>query len=114
MVDKSAFFQRVWEHCAAKPGAVEDHPWGDTVFKVKGKIFAFLSDPASPDVGITLKPDEEELDALLGLPFVRKAAYVGRFGWVSVSIEDEESLELALSLIDDSYDIVSKRTRRKG
>jgi predicted DNA-binding protein (MmcQ/YjbR family) len=113
MVDTNAYFERLWEHCAAKPEAVEDHPWGDTVFKVKGKIFAFLSDPASPDVGVTLKPDGEELDALLGLPFIRKAAYVGRFGWVSVSIENEESLELALSLIDDSYDIVSKRKPSK-
>lgn len=107
----SDFFARLRQHCAAKPGAVEDHPWGDTVFKVKGKIFAFLSPPESRDVGVTVKPFPEELDGLLALPFVHKAAYVGRFGWISVSIAGEEALELALGLIDDSYDIVSKRKR---
>jgi hypothetical protein len=35
-------FRALFEHASAKPDAVLDHPWGDTVFKVRGKIFVFL------------------------------------------------------------------------
>ena len=30
------------------PGSHEDHPWGETVVKVKGKIFVFLGEDGSP------------------------------------------------------------------
>jgi hypothetical protein len=36
------YYRAIWEHCAVKPGAKEEHPWGDTVFKVRGKSFAFM------------------------------------------------------------------------
>lgn len=62
-------FRALWDHCRAKPLAVEDHPWGDMVFKVggtSGKIFAFLGHPEADDVGVTVKPSPEELGELLG------------------------------------------------
>jgi hypothetical protein len=31
------YFRALWNHCSAKPDAVEDHPWGETVFKIGGK-----------------------------------------------------------------------------
>jgi predicted DNA-binding protein (MmcQ/YjbR family) len=100
------FFRALWEHCRAKPLAVEDHPWGDIVFKVggrRGKIFAFLSHPEAEDVGVTVKPTPEELGGLRGLPYVQRAAYIGRYGWVKVSVRDRRSLKLALGLVDETY-----------
>ena len=111
-VTKKRYFKSLFVHCRGKPDAVEDHPWGDTVFKVGGKIFAFLGSPDRP--GVTVKALPEELDFLLGQPFVRRASYVGRFGWVNVTVESKDALGLALGLIDDSYDlIVSKRPKAK-
>jgi predicted DNA-binding protein (MmcQ/YjbR family) len=99
----------LYEYCAAKPDAVEDHPWGDTVFKIRGKLFAI------PSVGsprITLKPRKEDLDGLLQLPFIQRAAYVGRYGWVTVTVEDDDALDLARDLIDASYDQIAGKKRR--
>jgi predicted DNA-binding protein (MmcQ/YjbR family) len=111
------FFHALWEHCRAKPLAVEDHPWSDIVFKFggkRGKIFAFLGDPEADEAGVTVKPSPEELGELLGLPFVRRAAYIGRYGWISVSVRDRGSLKLALGLIDDTYNHVAAAARRRG
>jgi len=34
---------------------------------------------------------------------VAKAAYVGRYGWVTVTVSDEETLEAALEWLRESY-----------
>ena len=98
-------------HCLAKPDAFEDHPWGDTVFKVgaKGKIFCFCS---STSPSVTVKTSVENQAALVQLPNIKIAAYVGRYGWVSVNIDDEQTLELALDLIDESYGRVAKPPKK--
>jgi predicted DNA-binding protein (MmcQ/YjbR family) len=109
------FFRALYEHCSAKPQAVEDHPWGDTVFKIRGKVFAFLGHPEHG--GVTVKASPDELDSLLALSFIRRSAYIGRYGWVSVEVENDDALDLALRLIDQSYDLIVSKTRsasRKG
>jgi predicted DNA-binding protein (MmcQ/YjbR family) len=105
----------MYEHCSAKPYAKEDHPWGETVFKVRGKVFAFLGQ--SDHGAVTVKASPDDLNGLLALPFIRRSAYIGRYGWVSVVVENEDALDLALRLIDQSYDLIaskSKGTPRKG
>ncbi len=105
-------WRAMYDHCASKPDAVEDHPWGETVFKVgstTGKIFAFLGVPERPRV--TVKPVPDELEGLLALSFVEKAPYIGRYGWVSLKVEDEAALDLALELIDTTYAGLKKRKR---
>jgi predicted DNA-binding protein (MmcQ/YjbR family) len=104
-------YRALYEHCRAKPGAWEDHPWGDTVFKLGDKVFAFLASPNHP--GVTVKPPADEREALLELPYVRKASYIGRYGWVHLSVGDDEALRLALELIDDTYDQVAVKAKRK-
>lgn len=100
-------FARLYETAAGKPGSLEDHPWDETVFKVGGKIFFFLGRP--PGKGVTVKASPDDLDGLLQLPYVERAPYIGRYGWVSVTVADDASLELALDLLDESYDqVVSK------
>src|ERR1044072_8136392 len=97
--------ERIKEHCLAKPGAYEDNPWGKTVFKVspKGKIFCF-GGCGEPVVGV--KSTLEKQAALIQHPNIEVSAYVGRHGWVTVRILDEETLELALDLIDESYEMI--------
>jgi hypothetical protein len=37
------------------------------------------------------------------LPYVRTARYVGRYGWVTAEVTDEESLAAALEWLRESY-----------
>jgi predicted DNA-binding protein (MmcQ/YjbR family) len=103
--------QAIWQYCHDKPDAVEEHPWGDTVFKVKGKVFAFLGTPETPGVGVKAPPDE--LEMLLGVPYIERSKYIGRYGWISVSVADDDALRLALELVDDSYEIIKTRRRSR-
>jgi predicted DNA-binding protein (MmcQ/YjbR family) len=105
------YFQALYDTCAAKPMAEEDHPWGETVFKVGGKVFAFLGH--GERAGVTVKAAPDEIDSLLALPYVKRSAYIGRFGWVSVAITDEDTLDLALRLVDRSYDLIVAKLPRK-
>ena len=45
--------------------------------------------------------EEREIGELL--PYVRKARYVGRYGWVTATVTDEETLEAALEWLLESY-----------
>jgi predicted DNA-binding protein (MmcQ/YjbR family) len=110
--DRHRFHRAIYEHCRDKPGAVEDHPWGDTVFKLKGKVYAFLGGPETP--GATVKAPPDELELLLGVPFIKRSKYIGRYGWISVRVEDEDALRLVLDLIDDSYDLIKSRRRARA
>lgn len=106
------YFRRVYEHSAAQPGAWEDHPWEDhTVFKVGTKMFVLLP---TPDRAVfTLKAHPDEVEALLAMPHIERAPYLGRYGWVQLTLENDEQLELALELIDTSYTLVSQKSRRR-
>jgi predicted DNA-binding protein (MmcQ/YjbR family) len=64
------------------PGAAEDFPWGERTIKVRGKIFAFLSEDGEK-LYLTVKLPHSS-DAALGLPFTSPTRYrLGRSGWVS-------------------------------
>lgn len=102
-------FQAVQSHCVSKDGAVEEYPWEDVGWKVKGKLFCI----GSKDHNVfTVKSTIEKQQALIQHPHIRVAAYVGRYGWVTMDILDEADCELALELIDESYDLVSKKKKR--
>jgi len=105
------FFQALYEHCAAKPEAMEDHPWGETVFKIGGKVFAFLGLPDHG--GVTVKAATDELDGLLTLSFIKRSPYIGRYGWVRVSVENDDALDLALRLVDQSYETIAAKAPGK-
>jgi predicted DNA-binding protein (MmcQ/YjbR family) len=111
-VSANPYFDRIKEHCLAKPGAFEDHPWSETVFKVgpKGKIFCTCDE--SP--GITVKATLERQSVLIQHPNIEVAAYVGRHGWVTVSIPDQDTFDLAIDLIDDSYQMIAPKPKKKG
>jgi predicted DNA-binding protein (MmcQ/YjbR family) len=87
------------------PRAREDHPFGPQshVFKVGGgsTMFAILSD--GPPVSVTIKLAREERAVALEFPFVSEARYVGRYGWVTVRIEDGDCLDAALEWLRESY-----------
>lgn len=99
------------KHCMAFPGATEDYPWEEHVgWKVKGKLFAIGGEDSNR---VTVKSTLDKQAALVELEGVERAAYVGRFGWVTVTITDETSLDLAKGLIDESYELVAEPSAKK-
>src|SRR5919109_3176939 len=85
------------------PETYEDEPWGHPVFKVaENRMFAAMSvGEAAVHLTVKLTPEEREMAQLL--PYVSRARYVGRYGWITAEISDGESLECALEWLRESY-----------
>src|SRR2546423_1532241 len=88
------------------PGAVEDHPWGESVAKVNGKIFVFFGvGEGTADIGIAVKLDES-LEQALAIPGAEPTGYgLGRAGWVSVTLGKPGQPPLAVlkDWVEESY-----------
>jgi predicted DNA-binding protein (MmcQ/YjbR family) len=98
-----AIAKRVRALALSWPKTYEDEPWGHPVFKVgENRMFAGMG-VGDEGVQVTVKLTPEEREVALSLPFVEKARYVGRYGWVTARVTDEESLEAALEWLRESY-----------
>ena len=95
--------ERIRAFALSLPEAYEDEPWGHPVFKVaENRMFAGMS--IDDDVvHLTVKLTAEEREIAQLLPYVRKARYVGRYGWVTAEIADDESLDAGLEWLRESY-----------
>src|SRR5438309_11924715 len=101
-------FKAIRAYCMSKPDSVEDYPWGDVAWKIGGKMFACGGDGSNL---VCVKSTLEKQAVLIQHPHIERASYVGRYGWVNITVADEEVWELARDLIDESYDAVkSKRS----
>ena len=105
------FSANLQAHCLSCEDAWEDYPWGEIVYKVGSKIFTFLGVNGALN-GVTVKATLEDADFLCQLPHIERARYVGKYGWVSVKVEDEPAYEHARELIAMSYELVRKRPKR--
>jgi predicted DNA-binding protein (MmcQ/YjbR family) len=95
--------ERVRELALSFPEAYEDEPWGHPVFKVaENRMFASMS-VEEDCVSLTVKLTAEEREIAYLLPFVHRARYVGRYGWVTAEVTDEDSLDCALEWLRESY-----------
>ncbi len=84
------------------PETYEDSPWGHPVFKVApNKMFASIGNEQPAQ--LTVKLTSEEREVALSQPHVRVARYVGRYGWVTAEVADDDALELALEWLRESY-----------
>ena len=93
------------------PEAVEDHPWGESAFKVRKKVFVFMGVPADGCVSLSLKLPESAPVALLE-PWASPTGYgLGRSGWVSFAFGpgDDVPVELLEDWIDESYRAVAPK-----
>jgi predicted DNA-binding protein (MmcQ/YjbR family) len=99
----AAIADRIRELALSLPDSYEDEPWGHPVFKVAdNRMFAAMSvDGDAVRLTVKLTPEEREVAGLL--PFVSKARYVGRYGWVTAAVTDHETLEPALEWLRESY-----------
>jgi predicted DNA-binding protein (MmcQ/YjbR family) len=101
--ETAALAERIRALALSLPETYEDAPWGFPVFKVgANKLFALMS-LGEGGVELTLKLTAEEREVTQLLPFVRRASYVGRYGWITATISDEETLALGLEWLRESY-----------
>ncbi len=97
--------------CSAKPGAVEDYPFGDevAVFKVAGKMFALVPLGEAPG-SVSLKCDPGFAASLRDrYAGVTPGYHLSKRHWNTVTLDGSVPDEEVLELIDHSYDLVVAR-----
>ena len=106
-----AIENRLHRYAASFPGAAEDHPWGETVYKVNKKVFVFFGVATDNELHVTCKlPDAGEF--ALTLPFTSPTGYgLGKAGWVTARFAkgDEVPLDILEDWIEESYRTVAPK-----
>ncbi len=108
-------FELLLEHALSYPEAWEDHPWGESVAKVRKKVFVFFGVPGDdPRLHVSVKlPESAEF--LLSQDWAQPTGYgLGKAGWVSIEVgpdtADPPDVEHLEDLIDESYRAVAPKT----
>lgn len=114
MAKRQTTWERVRAFALSLPEAYEDHPWGENVAKVKGKVFVFLGtgdgDPEHGP-GMSVKLKDSNAQALMA-PGAEPTGYgLGRGGWVSVPFGKKGTPPLGVltDWVEESYRIVAPK-----
>jgi predicted DNA-binding protein (MmcQ/YjbR family) len=100
--------------CGAKPGSVEDYPFGDevAVFKVAGRMFALVS-LGPPPGSVSLKCDPDLADELRARHAAITPGYhLNKRHWNTVTLDGSVPEDELHGLIDHSYELVVARLTR--
>jgi predicted DNA-binding protein (MmcQ/YjbR family) len=102
-----------FEACERQDGAERTFPFGPqvTVFKIAGKIFAFVEHERTP-VRITLKCDPEHGEMLrTEHPAIDRGYHMDKRHWITITLDAGLPEGLIEELIEDSYDLVAPRRK---
>ncbi len=96
------------------PEAWADEPWGDSVVKVRKKIFVFLGSADKPpaEQGISVKLTDS-LGHGRSVPGASPVAYgLGKYGWTYVPFIglDTSEFDVLLDFVEESYRAVAPKT----
>ena len=109
-MDLKHAFEALRAHGLSLPETVEEHPWGHSALKVRGKTFVFLNlDPDRLSLSTKLPVSR---DFALMLDFTEPTGYgLGRSGWVSSGFGpgDAPDLDLLKRWIAESYRAVAPK-----
>jgi len=97
------------QHCCAKPGVVEDYPFGEetATFRVMGKMFA-LSDPFEFTL-INVKCDPElALELRAQYSAVTPGYHMNKKHWNSLMMDGSLDNQDIFKWVDHSYDLIVK------
>ena len=93
----------------SRPGATEDHPFGPQplVVKVGGKIFALVSEDATPlDVSLKCEPAHAQF-LRDSFPAVRPGYHLNKEHWNTVTLDGSIADDGIRAMIDESYRLVA-------
>jgi predicted DNA-binding protein (MmcQ/YjbR family) len=103
------------EYLLAKPGSVEDYPFGPQVmvFKVGDKIFAFLAWEENPTY-VSVKCDpERSVELREQYSGINGAYHLNKKHWHSIAMDGSVDLELTKELIDEGYELIKASLPQK-
>ena len=92
------------------PEAREDHPWGETAIKVRGKTFIFLYCGESR-LSLSIKLTDRH-EFALQYPFVAPTRYgLGKSGWVTATFtgKDKPPMDVLAAWMDDSFHAIAPK-----
>ncbi len=94
--------------CLAYPESAEVVAWGHPTFRVRDKIFASTGfDGTTLGVKAT---HEQQADLVSSDPRFQIADYVGKHGWVTMSLAGKVDFRFVEALIAESYRLVAPKT----
>jgi predicted DNA-binding protein (MmcQ/YjbR family) len=106
------------KYALAKPDATLEHPWGENVAKVRGKVFVFfgMADPAKDAPYADHVMGVKLTNALLfakSQPYVETMGYgLGKSGWVSVKMpKGAAPMDMFQEWIDESYENIAPKRK---
>jgi predicted DNA-binding protein (MmcQ/YjbR family) len=108
---RDAVLQAMVKLALQYPQTAVDHPWGDTVVKVKGKVFVFLGRGDDGRFGLSVKLPHSGAAALT-LPWCEPTRYgLGKSGWVSASFANDRDVPMPVIAhwLDESYRAVAPK-----
>ncbi|MGE0743055.1 MAG: MmcQ/YjbR family DNA-binding protein [Hyphomonadaceae bacterium] len=100
------------ERALSYPKTVEDHPWGDTAFKVDGKkVFCFFGENEGGGFGCSMKLPFRAEEALTLKDAMATPYGLGRAGWVSMKFGPKAKvpLERLFDYLDESWRAVAPK-----
>jgi predicted DNA-binding protein (MmcQ/YjbR family) len=103
-------FEEIRAFALGFPEAHEDHPWGETAIKVRGKMFAVLG-RTEAGLSVTVKLPVSRYFAL-EYPFTKPTGYnLGKSGWVTASFTaaDDPPLDVLRAWVEESYRAVAPK-----
>jgi predicted DNA-binding protein (MmcQ/YjbR family) len=100
--------EKVLAFALSLPEAVEEHPWGEDVTKVRGKIFVFAGSTGSRRMSVKLAESHAHALAIDG---AEPTGYgLGKAGWVTVPLRAPGvSLDVLRDWVEESYRIVAPK-----
>lgn len=101
------------EYALTLPEAWEDHPWGESVAKIRKKVFVFFGVDAPPKGVFFCVKLPESATYVLTEPWAEPAGYgLGKADWVYLNFEKKPAVALSemKEWIDESYCAVAPKT----
>jgi predicted DNA-binding protein (MmcQ/YjbR family) len=100
--------EKVLAFALSLPDAVEEHPWGEDVVKVRGKIFVFVGSAGSRRISVKL---EESHTHALSIDGAVPTGYgLGKAGWVTVPLRAPGvTIGVLHDWVEESYRIVAPK-----
>lgn len=105
---KNKIAEAIRKRAMTYPDVTEDHPWGESAFKVKGKTFVFMN-AGDKEISLSVKLPQSR-DFALDLPGSEPTHYgMGQHGWVTLRPTLKTKLDVLYSLIDESFRAVAPK-----